>query len=272
MTFRRVDRELPRPQCDPRGRLIGAAEALRRQVFASLPWGLRVANVLFQLRFAADARSFGRFVYGMFHMLGVNGLPCTSRVPQTIREIDRLPDGYGAEFGQKARRVAAKYLRHTDDIDEALSIVALKLIGNKSVEDSVRGTDLQQAENYVLRMVQNQALDVVRRERVRRHEDITELLREPGSWENLGELIPEREQEQIRREIEQSVSPRLAPDLVTYLDLLLEGVSNKSIAEQRMLPSLRERPMSQQGLAKYRDRIKQVLQRHFEVQATCQDL
>jgi len=269
MTPRGSEQNSGHSDSGPRARLIQAAEATRRQVFTSLPWGLRLACVMFRVRFAADARSFGRFTYGLFHLFGVNGLPRAAHVPETIREIDKLPDGYGAEFGQKARRVVTKYLRDSDHIDEALSTVALKLIGNKSVENGVRGKDLHQAENYVLKMVQNQALDVVRSERVRRHEDITELLREPGSWESIGELIPQREQEQIRRELEESVSPRLAPDLVAYLDLLLEGVSNKSIAEQKMLPSLRERPMSQQGLAKYRDRIKQVLQRHFEVQATC---
>jgi hypothetical protein len=115
-------------------------------------------------------------------------------------------------------------------------------------------------------MVQNQALDMLRTERVRRHEDIAELLREPGSWEPLGELIPEAEQDRIKKELENSVSPRM-PDLPLYFDLLLDGVSNKQIAEGRLLPSLLDKPISQQALAKYRSKIKDVLRQHFEVQA-----
>ena len=251
-------------------RLIEAATALQRTVYRALPWGLRLGHLLFHLRFGADARNFGQLAYGLFHLCGVNGLPRTPFVPKTIREIDRLPDGYGSTFGERARRDAVKYLRESDQVDEALSIVALKLISNKSVEQSVRGKSVDQAENYVLRMVQNQSLDMLRSEKTRRHEDINELLHEPGSWESLGELIPEREQEAIKRELEQAVSPRMMPDLPEYFELLLSGVSSKAIAEGRMLPSLRERPISQQALAKYRSKIKDVLRSHFNVQAsTC---
>ncbi len=257
-----------RPSCElsnTRGRLIMAANELRRTVFASLPWGLRVGSLLFHLRFGADAGSFGQLAFGLFHLFGVNGLPRTPFVPETIREIDKLPDGYGAEFGQKARRLAWRYLRDPESVDEVLSLAAMKLISNKSLDKGVRGKDLHQAENYVLRMVQNQALDMLRSEHVRRHEDITEILREPGSWEGLGELIPEREQDAIKHELEQAVSPRLMPDLPLYFDLLLDGISNKQIAEDRLLPSLKEKPISQQALAKYRDKVKNVLRQHFEI-------
>lgn len=251
-----------------KARLIEAATELQRTTYRALPWGLRLGSLLFNIRFAADARSFGQLAYGLFHLFGVNGLPRTSFVPKTTREIDKLPDGYGAEFGQKARRIAQKYVSDTDQVDEVLSLAALKLISSSTFERSVGGKDLREAENYVLRLVQNQALDWLRAAKVRRYEDITELLHEPGSWAQLGELIPEREQARIRQEIEDSVSPRLMPDLPTYFDLLLDGVSNKQIAEERMLPSLREKPISQQALAKYRDKIKQVLRQHFQVQAT----
>lgn len=63
------------------------------------------------------------------------------------------------------------------------------------------------------------------------------------------------------------MSPRLLPDLPLYFDLLLDGHSNAEIAEKRLLPSLRERPISQQALATYGSKLKQVLERHFDVQA-----
>ena len=63
------------------------------------------------------------------------------------------------------------------------------------------------------------------------------------------------------------MSPRLLPDLPLYFDLLLDGFSNKEIAEKRLLPSLESHPISQQAMAKYRDKLKNVLRRHFEIRA-----
>ena len=40
------------------------------------------------------------------------------------------------------------------------------------------------------------------------------------------------------------------PDLPLYFDLLLDGFSNKEIAEKRLLPSLESHPISQQAMAK----------------------
>ena len=64
------------------------------------------------------------------------------------------------------------------------------------------------------------------------------------------------------------MNPRLAPDLALYFELLLNGHSNKEIAERRMLPSLREKPISQQMLARYRDKVRSVLERHFDVRGS----
>jgi DNA-directed RNA polymerase specialized sigma24 family protein len=246
--------------------LIEAATVLRRKVRASLPWGVRLGSLLFNLRFAADPATFGNVAYGVFHILGVEGLPRTSFTPSTIREIDRLPRDYGLEFGNRAQYIARKYLHQEDDVEEVLSLVAMKLISNQSLGKCIQGKNVRDAENYVLRAVQNLAIDFLRTQKAHRYEEITDLLREPNSWKGLEELIPEAEQERIKQELEDSVSPRM-PDLPLYFDLLLDGYSNKSIAEERMLPSLQERPISQQALAKYRDKIKNVLRQHFEVQS-----
>jgi len=246
--------------------LIESVTALRRKVHASLPWGMRLGSLLFNLRYAADPATFGNVAYGVFLILGVEGLPRTSFVPNTIREIDRLPHGYGRDFGNRALGIARKYLAEDDDVEEVLSLVAMKLISNQSLKKSIQGKNIRDAENYVLRAVQNLAIDFLRTQKAHRYEEITDLLHEPGSWEGLDELIPEAEQERIKQELEESVSPRM-PDLPLYFDLLLDGVSNKQIAEDRLLPSLRHRPISQQALARYRDKVKNVLRQHFEIQA-----
>ena len=64
----------------------------------SVPWETRLASVLFNVRFAADPATFGNLAYGVFHILGVEGLPRTPVVPTTVREIDRLPNDYGLEW------------------------------------------------------------------------------------------------------------------------------------------------------------------------------
>ena len=58
-----------------RTRLIKASLELKRLVFSSLPWGLRVAHLLHQIRFASDASVFGQSIYGLFLLYGVDGMP-----------------------------------------------------------------------------------------------------------------------------------------------------------------------------------------------------
>lgn len=267
MTHSANSRQPSRDVSNPRARLIQAAKDLHRKVHASLPWGMRLGHLLFNLRYAADPATFGKFAFGVMLMNGVEGLPRTSLVPATIREIDQLPRDYGLEFGNRAQGVARKYLHRDDDVDDVLSQAALKLISSRSAKKAIQGKNIREAQNYVLRLVQNQAIDFLRAQKVRRYQEIGELIDEPGSWDTLGELIPEREQERIKKELENSVSPRLMPDLPLYFDLLLDGFSNKAIAEARMMPSLRDKPISQQALARYRDKVKNVLRQHFEVQS-----
>ena len=249
-------------------RLIDATLQLRRKVYGSYPWGYRVGRLLFGIRYAAEPGAFGRLCYGLFSMHGVQGLPRTDVTPSSVKEIDKLPREYGREFGFKCRNWAAKYLHGSDDdIEELLSIVAVRLLTSPSIPKALDGEFVSRAEGYVLTMIKHSALEKHRSDKVRKHEDIEKLIDEPAKWDDLGKLLPEHEREQLAEELEKAVSPRLMPDLDLYFQLLCDGFSNKEIAEQRMLPSLREKPMSQQGLAKYRTKIQEVLQRHFDVQA-----
>ncbi len=251
----------------PQQRLIQAAQELRSRVYASLPWGYRVGRFLYELRFAAEPGVFGRFAYGLFLMCEVQGLPRTDVYPKTVREIDKLPRDYGCEFGFKARSIAYKYLGAGGDPEEVLSATALKMLTSPTFRKAIHGEILHRAESYVLVMVKNVALEQTRKQR-NRHLDIEELIEEPSSWDDLGKILPEKEKDELARELEQAVSPRLMPDLGLYFQLLLEGRSNQEIAEHKLLPSLKEHPMTQQGLAKYRTKIKDVLREHFDVRSS----
>lgn len=120
---------------------------------------------------------------------------------------------------------------------------------------------------YVYKVIGNQAKDVLRYQKVRQHQLLDEAVHDPSAWAALGRLIPERERDDIEDELKAAVSPRFVPDLTTYLNLLLDGYSNKEIAEKRLLPSLKEQPITHQALAKYRAKVKEVLERHFQVQS-----
>ena len=120
----------------------------------------------------------------------------------------------------------------------------------------------------MITIIKNAAIEKLRSDKIRRHEDIEELIDVPSRWDDMGKLLPEHEKEQLAQELERAVSPRMMPDLPLYFELLMSGYSNKEIADKRLLPSLQEKSMSQQALAKYRNKIKQVLERHFEVRAT----
>jgi len=249
-------------------RLIDAAQELRKKVYSSLPWGLRVARFLVQIKFAAEPGAFGRLTYGLFLLYGVVGMPRVDFIPKTIREIDKLPRELGRDFGYKCRNVAAKYLGGSDDAgEELLSEVVVKLISSPDVKRVLNGEVLSRAESYVFKIIRNMAIDQLRKIHVRRHEDIDELIESPSHWDDLGKILTEREKDQLSMELKEAVSPQLLPDLPLYFQLMMEGYSNAEVAEQRMLPSLKEKPISQQALAKYRTKVRDVLERHFEVQA-----
>lgn len=249
-------------------RLIQASRDLRRLVFSSRPWGLRVAHLLYQIRFASEATDFGQSIYGLFLLYGVEGMPEPPFMPKNTRDISRLR-GYGGDFGKKAFNFALRLFKadsmKVERAQETLSLAFLKLFSDSSLEGKLKGKPLAYAENYVYLAVKSEAISLMRKERLRAHSDIEDLVQEPASWDNLGDLIPVSEQEALLRELERAVNPETFPDIVEYFRLLLDGHNTQEIAEDRLLPSLQAKPMSQQGLRRYEAVIKKVLERHFGV-------
>jgi hypothetical protein len=243
---------------DSRPHLIQSSQDLHRKVYASLPWGFRLARALFQLREgSADSEAFGRATYGLFLLYGVTGMPPAPFTPKNTREIsDARLKGYGRDFGRRAVGLAQLRLNgEADQVEEALSYVSLQLLSN-SFKEGVYGKDLHEAERYVLGMVHHRALDQLRKEKKNPELPVEEVF-DSGSWDELGDLIPEREQEAILRKLE---TQRSAPDLAQYFQLLLEGYNTNQIAQGQMLPVAK----SQQALRRYQGLIKNVLRQHFQ--------
>lgn len=249
-------------------RLIQASVELKRRVFSSLPWGLRLAHVLLQVRVGSDSTDFGQSMYGLFLLNGVEGMPPPPVMPRSVKDFSKLR-GYGHEFGKKAFNFALRLFK-ADDMkveraQETLSLTFLKLFSNASLQSALKGKTLIHAENYVLSAVRSEAVSLMRKEKLRAHSDIEDMIQEPASWDNLADIIPRSEQKALLDELEHSVDPTTFPDIVEYFGLLLEGHNTDEIAREQLLPSLKDKPMSQQGLRRYEGIIKRVLQRHFGV-------
>jgi len=256
-------------------RLVTAAFHLRRRVYASLPWGYRLANLL--TRLAADTTGFGQVTYGLFLMHGVEGMPpikgepAETFKPSSPKEIDRkIPPGYGADFGKKVYRVLLHTFKDNDFAEEVMSEGMLKIItGDNSLSRELPGKQLSKAENLFIKSMVNLGIDI-RRKRGREksmvnEEGVEQVLEDPRAWKELETHLPEKEIDAIRRELAE-VSPRLAPDLPLYFDLLLEGFKDSEIVKNQMLPFLKDKPMSQQAWSKtYKEHIKRVLREHFDV-------
>lgn len=249
-------------------RLIQASLELRRKVLASRPWGLRVANLLFQVRFASDASVFGQSIYGLFLLYGVEGMPPAPFIPKTTRDISRLR-GYGKEFGQKAFNHALRLYKadamKMERAGEALSMAYLKLFSDPNLANTLNGKPLAYAENYVYATIKSVAFSEMRKEKIRQHSDIEDMIQEPSTWGHFSDVIPVEEQDDLIRDLERSVNLNTFPDIVEYFKLLMNGYNTQEIARDSMLPSLQDKPMSQQGLRRYENVVKEVLERHFGV-------
>ena len=249
-------------------RLIQASLELKRKVFSSLPWGLRVAHLLYQVRFASDASVFGQSMYGLFLLYGVEGMPTPPMMPKSTKDIDKL-HGYGQDFGRKAYKFALSLFRadsmREDKAKEALTLAFMKLFSDSALKGKLAGESLSYAENYTLSAVRSESVGMMRKEKVREHSDIEDLVHEPASWDNLADMIPRSEQEALLKELERSVNLETFPDIVEYFQLLLEGHNTQEIARENLLPSLQQKSMSHQGLRRYEDIIKRVLEHHFGV-------
>jgi len=204
----------------------------------------------------------------LFLLYGVDGMPTPPMVPKSTKDINKL-HGYGREFGQKAFNFALRLFKadsmRVERAQETLSLAFMKLFSDSTLEGKFKGRPLAYAENYVYSAVKSEAISLMRKEKLRAHSDVEDLVNEPASWENLGDMIPRAEQEALLKELERAVNPETFPDIVGYFQLLLEGHNTEEIAREKLLPSLQHRDMSQQGLRRYEGVIKKVLERHFGV-------
>lgn len=224
--------------------LSDRATKLSRRIFASLPWGFRLAHLFSKL--AIDTQeAFGRFAYAAFLKAGVVGLPDIKGQPaltfrgeiQGPRAADKLPRGYGKAFGIKVWKIALAKFHNPEVVEEAISRVMMRLAaGDMQVrEDST----LKSAESLIVTSVLNAGIDVLRHQKLEQPTlmreddgDATPVdIADPHAFQELEHILPQSEMAQIMRELRQvdRKNPLRAPE---WVEAKLEGLTQAEIAEQ----------------------------------------
>jgi len=195
-------------------------------------------------------------------------MPTPPFIPKTTRDISRLK-GYGKEFGQKAFNHALRLYKadsmKVERAGETLSMAYLKLFSDSNLKNTLKDKPLAYAENYVYATIKSVVFSEMRKEKLRSHSDIEDMVAEPSTWGHFSDVIPVEEQDDLIRDLERSVNLNTFPNIVEYFKLLMSGFTTQEIANKSLLPSLQDKPMSQQGLRRYEDVVKGVLERHFGV-------
>lgn len=204
---------------------------LNRRIYASYPWGYRVAQLLVKLSFSLTD-TVGRVIYAWFLDAGVEGMP-SGGAPGTKPE--RLPPGYGHQFAQRLYAYLLKKSRNPDHVETILANLLEKAAAGKL--NLPAGTPLRKAESYIFTIATNLLTDLVRIRRkgpkvnVIPFDDIggeeTFDPADPSSFQHLQDLLPRSELQRLMREIDQ-INPRA----LGWLEAQLNGVRSKDLAAE----------------------------------------
>lgn len=202
-------------------RLVTASVGLRRQIWASLPFNERYAHFLSRLA-SSLTDAFGKTIFGEFIAQGVQGMPDVHGKPADGISTNRLPSGYGRDFGMKAYKTLISKYHNPTFVEDVMGNYVVKFLDSKSF--TAQG--LKEAETYVLRGLSNTAVDMLRKKKEMsdiktRHDD------EDDETEHL-EVSDEPQQsaEQILGEVLPHLKTKLTaihPDAMKYIQLSLVG-------------------------------------------------
>jgi hypothetical protein len=143
--------------------------SVNRKIYASLPWGYRVANMLFKLASSdispATFEALGRVVAAQFILAGVEGLPDIKGTPASSyasvvtgpRGADKLPRGYGQSFGRTLYMGALRKYRLQDVVDMAVGGLVEKMVRGKV--NIKQGLSVPEALKYIVFVFNNLCKD-----------------------------------------------------------------------------------------------------------------
>jgi hypothetical protein len=245
-------------------------------------WDLRLGHLVFQIRLATDANLFGRTMYGLFWVWGVEGLPPLPNPPTTLREISRVPKGYGAAFGRSVYGAVMSKLKSDDMVSEVLSDFLLKVMSkDHELAAKLKGMPVKQAEAYIMVSVMharvNQQRKNFRRKDKAGPEDISDtqiehVMEDPDRGE-LKDLFPPDVMHSITKDIqsifEKKNRPDIARDIPLYLQHMSNGIKDSDIIGRKMLPFLEEAPLNPKAwYQNYRPVVKKVFEKYRDKTAS----
>jgi DNA-directed RNA polymerase specialized sigma24 family protein len=243
--------------------VLAKAKYLSRQIYASLPWGFRVAHLLLKLSFSLTD-TLGKVIYAHFLQAGVTGLPPINgqdalAAPETLyKHPERLPTGYGKNFANKIYAHLIRKTRSPDLAEEVVSDIMVLLTKGIGLK---QGIPLGQAEAYIFRLVNFTLVDIMRKAKndvsldsPTDDEDFSIDLADPKTFQDLDELIPRSELEAVLREI-----GKVHPKAVDWFKAQLEGVSDRELAEAWGVSA----PRVNQLVGKFAPEVKRIIQEHL---------
>jgi len=240
------------------------ARHLSRRIFASLPWGYRLAH-LFAVLGADNASTLGRSAYALFLEAAVQGMPdiggrnALDFAPEIRGPNDahKLPPDYGRIFG--ARLFRALLARFGPEIaEEATADTLIKIVrGRVHVRN---GANLSEAEALVSTIALNSARDLARGEQRRRKwvqdDDGYPDIEDPTAFAEMENALSPREMQRVLQELD-----RIHPRARSFAEALLDGDSKAEIARSwNVTPSYVSR-----WLSEHRAELAAVLQRHLRL-------
>jgi len=229
-------------------KLASEAAELHRQIYASLPFTVRLAHLWLKLSFS-DAELIGRLSYAIFLSLGVQGIPDIKGMPalefaakkgiRGPRDMTKVPTGVGQRFGRVAIgsviKILPSFLRSTDAKDEIVGKVVEKLLKGEYNKPGLSGVPLKQAENYVIMALKNETRNYLRGQAYRQTTPMVneegEFLdfRNPEEFLEIAQDLTPGEIQRMFQELDQVGKGSRGSD---YLRLLLEGYSQTDISRQ----------------------------------------
>jgi RNA polymerase sigma factor (sigma-70 family) len=257
-------------------KLASDAVELRRQLYASLPFTVRLAHFWLKLSFS-DAQLLGSVAYATFLGWGVQGMPDIKGQPaleyaaakgiKGPRDIPKLPRGYGQEFGKIAigtgRKKLPADLKNSGAMDDITATVIEKLLkGSYSKGGAPVGGPLKSAQAFIVKMVNNEVLDLIRKWKHRRgpalqdEEGKTLDFSSPDEFLEVARELTPAEIDRMFKEIAQLGKDSRGAD---FIRMRLKGYSQTEIAKELGVSV----PAVSQWLKKNKSQIKDIIQRYL---------
>jgi len=247
--------------------VVRRARHLNQWIYASMPWGYRVAELLVHV--AGDSLdAFGRTMYAEFIKSVVRGMPDAPGGKQAfdlVQDVQRhgpdaLPAGYGKQFAARVYKVLLVKFGDAEVVEDAMSEVMTKAVRGKV--HVANGSSLHEAGAYVITACLNAARDIIRSKGRRREvplvrdqdDDRVPDIADPDTFRDLDKTITPKEMERLLDSVAE-VHPR-ARD---YLEAVLRGDSQAEWARDL---GVTDAAVSK-FIRKVRPTLKQVLREHL---------